>query len=234
MPDLSIGSALGEEELLAEADLWASGEMEQAFFSGQAEDVEGLPAAEEPPHKRRRKAAKLKHPPRKTALLQLKCLDGILQARLGHGLEAYVPDNSRPFPRIAPTLTLHTDEASSNISMACYLLYKLKARVLFTRDPHHRYWNDAKAALVATRQYWIVILARVVLRLPYGPWEGHGWWQKLTEQAEDSANTLQVNSSIWGEFYPMIVQISALHQLGTFGTRGLSCKRFSRKSPKPS
>ena len=142
---------------------------------------------------------------RKSAHLQLKALDGVLRQRTGRGLEALDPAiEQRPVSFPPPTLVLHMDEASTNVTMVYWMQYAAGLRVLFTRDPFHRYWNDAKAALVQVGQYWAVLLCRVVFNLPYGPWDGKAWWEKMVQQVGDMVFLLPVDGPIWGELYPRV------------------------------
>ena len=157
-----------------------------------------------PPKKKRKKAAG-KSAPRKQAQVELRALDGLLRKRLDRGLEFFLPGESPAgYDSVPPVLVLHTDEASTNISLLSWLQWSLKARTLFCRDPYRRPWNDSKLALQDCGQYWAVLLARVAFNLPYGLWDGQAWWGKLIQQAEDAAKVLPVEGPIWQEFYPRV------------------------------
>eukprot|EP00974_Lingulodinium_polyedra_P026116 2521728-Lingulodinium_polyedra.AAC.1 len=141
--------------------------MEAAFFA-----PEPAPEGGERQKKRRKKNPNPQFH-RMAAYLQLKALDKVLRQRTGQGLEAFDPLQGQvPSGFPPPTLVLHMDEAGTNVAMACWLQYSAKLRVMFTRDPFHRCWNDCKNALAQSGQYWAVLLCRVVFNLAYGPWDG--------------------------------------------------------------
>ena len=79
---------------------------------------------------------------RKQAYCELHALDAVLRHRTGQGLEAFTPMagplNESVLPR---TLVLHTDEASSNVSAGCWLLFRSGLRVAYTWGPYHCCWN---------------------------------------------------------------------------------------------
>ena len=180
-----------------EWNLWMSGSMEQAFFSKAPEPKAGA--------KPKRKPNANRPLYRKRAHMELKALDGNLRSILGAGLELFDaaadPVQLGTLPR---TLVLHTDEASTNVAMACWLLCKSGLRVMYTRDPFHRAWNDCKNSLIQAGQYWVALLCRVVFNLPYGPYDGRAWWEKLSQQANDMEGILPVGGPIWREFYPLV------------------------------
>eukprot|EP00974_Lingulodinium_polyedra_P112347 10868816-Lingulodinium_polyedra.AAC.1 len=40
--------------------------------------------------------------------------------------------------------------------------------------------------------------------MPYGPWDGSAFWEKLQSSAEDAVHLLPADGRIWEEFYPRI------------------------------
>ena len=114
---------------------------------------------------------------------------------------------------------LHGDEASPNLALACWLSYATRARVLWTRDPYLRAWNDSKLALSTTGQLWVSLLARVVYNVVYGPWEGCAWWEKMCAQTRDTAAMLPVDGPVWSAFYPLVCDDRGLEPLGTLEHR---------------
>ena len=106
----------------------------------------------------------IRHTPRHAAHLELKALDKVIKARTGLGLEPFGAGSTEgAYPH--RTLVLHMDEASVNLSAFCFLAFRKRLRVLFTRDPFHRAWNDAKLALSSTNQFWVTLLCRVVMNV---------------------------------------------------------------------
>ena len=190
--------------------LWQSGAMEQAFFADEAD--EGTTKAGGKKRKKNPNASR----PRKTAYMQLRALDKVLLYRTGQGLAQFLPEGAldalTPSPR---TLVLHLDEAAPNVSMVGWMLFAKKLRIMFTRDPFHRCWNDVKLALMASGQFWAVLLCRVVFNLPYGPWEGCAWYEKLKAAAADLVDALPLDGPIWEEFYPLICRDFGELALGT-------------------
>lgn len=75
-------------------------------------------------------------------------------------------------------------------------------RCLLTREPFHICWNYTKAALHACGLFWVVLLARIVFNMPYGPWDGQAWWNTLVDTAEDLVMQLLWDGRIWQECYP--------------------------------
>eukprot|EP00974_Lingulodinium_polyedra_P040874 3928536-Lingulodinium_polyedra.AAC.1 len=67
----------------------------------------------------------------------------------GIGLVAFAPDapgSADPLPS-RPLLCLHYDEASSNLSLIMWMVYKAQMRVFPCRDIFHRQWNDTQLAV---------------------------------------------------------------------------------------
>ena len=53
------------------------------------------------------------------------------------------------------------------------------------RDIFHREWNDCMGAITASGFWFVVLLTSMVFNLPYVPWDGSAWFQKMVEGAED-------------------------------------------------
>ena len=230
LPDLRLGAEVDAQLAEEEWDLWRSGEFEQAFFAAGAEEEVPEPKK----GKKRRKRDRNPKWHRKQAFVQVKAWDQVLRARVGKGLEYF--GEKAPFAAGAPppALVLHMDEASSNMSAVSWMAYKAGLRVMCLSDPFHRCWNDCKLALLRSGQYWVVLLARVVFNLPYGPWEGCAWFEKLKSSAAGSLQLLPVDGPIWKAFYPLVasdrnkaVAGTRLHKeavLREAATDSVSCK----------
>eukprot|EP00974_Lingulodinium_polyedra_P006089 576266-Lingulodinium_polyedra.AAC.1 len=78
------------------------------------------------------------------------------------------------------------------MALATFLLYHLKCRLVPMRDIYHREWNDVKLALKKSDLWYAVLLSTLAFNLPYGPWDGAGWFSKL----QDSAKALMEEESI--------------------------------------
>eukprot|EP00971_Amphidinium_carterae_P333236 6467864-Amphidinium_carterae.1 len=91
-----------------------------------------------------------------------------------------------------PTLLVLTgDEASVNLRMVHWLTGRLKARVLWFRDPAHRSWNDSRAGLRDTGLWVDVLESLQVMSTLQGPWRTGSWWSEMkasTEQHVSKSN----------------------------------------------
>ena len=125
-----VSDVLAAEEF----QLWQSGRMEETFFAAEAPPVAGADGRP----KKKRKVAVTRALPRHSACVQLRALDKVLRQRTGAGPEQFpgTPEGEVPLLPLR-TLVLHTDEASSNLALVCWLAYRSGIRVLFTRDPFH-------------------------------------------------------------------------------------------------
>eukprot|EP00974_Lingulodinium_polyedra_P051483 4953431-Lingulodinium_polyedra.AAC.1 len=66
-----------------------------------------------------------------------------------------------------------------------WFAYKAGLRVMGVRDIFHREWNDVIGALKQAELWWVVILTTLAYHLPYGPWDGSSWYQRMVESAAD-------------------------------------------------
>ena len=177
MLDLHVGSELSDAAFEEECDLWTEGLVERDCWKKG-------PAAVTKSGKPARKASTLINKPRSSAYVTAKALDHMLQLVLGCGLVRFVYDPAaRWVDRALPVLVLHGDEASPNLSMACWLMYKAKVRCIWMRDIYHRAWNDVSITLRRAGLWWVVLLGRVVFNLPYGPWDGCAFWENYSPRA---------------------------------------------------
>eukprot|EP00974_Lingulodinium_polyedra_P041032 3943298-Lingulodinium_polyedra.AAC.1 len=88
--------------------------------------------------------------------------------------------------------------------MVQWLTYSAGLRVLGLRDVFHREWNDTKAAVKAGGLWWVVVWTIVVYNLPYGPWDGGSWWQKMLEASQAAQQHSGPSGLLFGAFYPKI------------------------------
>ena len=116
---------------------------------------------------------------RLAALDLLVALDTQVEAIVGVGLAQFVPDLGAALPPYAPhrqkLLTAITDEASSNLALCHWLMWKTQLRMVHMRGPLHREWNDVTDALEKAGLWSVVLLTTVVFNLAYGPWKGSAW-----------------------------------------------------------
>ena len=120
----------------------------------------------------------------------LRSLDNALRIGRGAGLAAFLPaapGSDAPLPR-RPLLTWHFDQASTNMAGAMFLAYHVKLRILPVMDIFHREWNDVSLAAQRAGCWSAVLLSSLAMNVPFGPWDGCGWWEKLKEGACDLAS----------------------------------------------
>ena len=133
----------------------------------------------------------------------LRVLDNALKVGRGVGLSAFKPDarGSGDALHRRPLLVWHFDQASTNMSVAQFLSYCLKLRVLPIFDIIHREWNDVSLAVQRTGLWSGVLfffrgchlgpaISPQPLRLPDGAsvWSRsqglkHSTWQLLIDPA---------------------------------------------------
>ena len=187
MPDLRFGVSVSDELWLEEYDLWKSGDMETALSSHlklqQKQRVS----------RRKRKIDKTPKWFRQGAFIEAKALDGLSRNRLIAGLEHFC-GGAGVGPGLAPppTLVLHMDEASSNVSLLCWLQYKAGLWVMVYSGPSHRCWNDGKLSILLSSQYWVVLMCRLVYNFTHGYWGGHSCFEKLKTAGEEAIKLLPV------------------------------------------
>ena len=155
---------------------------------------------------------------RQSAYFNFKAIDKMLCLILGVGFAAFLA-NSDDVPLIdsddfLPTLILHLDEGSPGYALMWFLMYGLPMRVVAMRDPLHRQWNDARLALSRSRHWWIVQLTSTCINLPFGPWDGSAWWERLVSQAQDFA----VRSTQWSPLFMSLYSLIC-KDLGEGGPR---------------
>ena len=151
----------------------------------------------------RSKAAKKDVLARKASFANLRCADNALKAVRGVGLAAFShdgPGSDEPLPS-RPLLVWSFDQASTNMSVAMFLLYKVGLRLITIPDVFHRAWNDTMGALKMAHMWHVVTLAAMAFNLPFGPWDGASWFQKLKESAIDFVATSVDGGPLFDAFY---------------------------------
>ena len=84
-------------------------------------------------------------------------------------------------PGPLPLLCASTDEGGGNMPMVQFMQGDLHLRLLWFRDPSHRYANDWKLALKHA-DLWPFVLERLhCMNVLHGPWQEQGWWRKIQE-----------------------------------------------------
>lgn len=155
---------------------------------------------------------------RLAALDLLVALDTQVEAIVGVGLAQFVPDLGAALPPYAPhrqkLLTAITDEASSNLALCHWLMWKTQLRMVHMRDPLHREWNDVTDALEKAGLWSVVLLTTVVFNLAYGPWKGSAWWRKLQEGGAELAAAAGVGDQLVEELYEAICQDLGVEAFG--------------------
>ena len=106
--------------------------------------------------------------------------------------------------RVPPTLILHLDEGSPAFSMTWYLLFGRDLRLLPQRDPYHREWNDIKNAIGDNDQWHVILLMTAVFNLPFGPWDGAAWFNKLRDMSDESSQSSSPSDPLFTALYPLL------------------------------
>ena len=153
---------------------------------------------------------------RNSAYLHIKALDHQLILTIGEGLKLFIGEscenddcalvalNYLNSGRAPPTLILHLDEGSPAFSMTWYLLFGRDLRMLPQRDPYHREWNDIKNAVGDNDQWHVILLMTVVFNLPFGPWDGAAWFNKLKDMSDESSQSSSPSDPLFTALYPLL------------------------------
>ena len=84
-------------------------------------------------------------------------------------------------PRPLPLLCATTDEGGGNMPMVQFMQGDLHLRMLWLRDPSHRYANDWKLA-AKHADLWPFVYERLhCMHVLHGPWQEQAWWKKIQE-----------------------------------------------------
>ena len=84
-------------------------------------------------------------------------------------------------PRPLPLLCATTDEGGGNMPMVQFMQGDLHLRLLWLRDPSHRYANDWKLA-AKHADLWPFVYERLhCMNVLHGPWQEQAWWKKIQE-----------------------------------------------------
>eukprot|EP00974_Lingulodinium_polyedra_P009016 862223-Lingulodinium_polyedra.AAC.1 len=75
-------------------------------------------------------------------------------------------------------------------------------RVLPLRDVFHREWNDTLNAVKGCGLYWVLVCSTLLYNLPYGPWDGAGWFDQLQEAAGVYWERATVQDPLFQALYP--------------------------------
>ena len=173
-------------EFVEEADQEAWHLQQAAFFAAPKPE----PKAQAGGRKRKRtivKGPRVIVKERRASFACLRALDYALLQGTKRGLADFMEDAEGSTGDLCKRSVLVTffDEASTNMAMAMWLQYKVRLRMIFIRDVFHREWNDVSLAVKHTGLWWVVLLSSLAFNLPFGPWDGSGWWEQLKEGARD-------------------------------------------------
>ena len=180
---LSLWQAAGFVE---EADQEAWHLQQAAFFVAPKPE----PKAQAGGRKRKRtivKGPRVIVKERRASFACLRALDNALLQGTKRGLADFMEDAEGSTGDLCKrsVLVIFFDEASTNMAMAMWLQYKVRLRMIFIRDVFHREWNDVSLAVKHTGLWWVVLLSSLAFNLPFGPWDGSGWWEQRKEGARD-------------------------------------------------
>ena len=173
-------------EFVEEADQEAWHLQQAAFFAAPKPE----PKAQAGGRKRKRtivKGPRVIVKERRASFACLRALDNALLQGTKIGLADFMEDAEGSTGDLCKrsVLVIFLDEASTNMAMAMWLQYKVRLRMIFIRDVFHREWNDVSLAVRHTGLWWVVLLSSLAFNLPFGPWDGSGWWEQLKEGARD-------------------------------------------------
>ena len=207
IPDITYWTQEGGEKV-SEEDQEYMANYQSYFFSEPAATLK-----RSQPKKKRATGPKLPAPAkalRQSAYHEMRALDKVLTTMLGLGLVFFLhtddEDGVRDRDDFYPTLVLHFDEASQGFAMIWYLLYALPMRIVPVRDVFHREWNDARLALSGSQLWWVVLITTIVVNLPFGPWEGGTWWERMVSQAADMSVRSSSDSPLFTILYELIAR----------------------------
>eukprot|EP00974_Lingulodinium_polyedra_P053391 5129326-Lingulodinium_polyedra.AAC.1 len=71
------------------------------------------------------------------------------------------------------------------MAAAMFMQYHVKLRMIGIMDIFHREWNDVSLALQRAGCWSAVLLSTLAFNVPFGPWDGSAWWEKMKESAQD-------------------------------------------------
>jgi len=93
-----------------------------------------------------------------------------------------------------PIIVMTQDEGSNGLAAANYMgSVACGMNLVWRRDPPHRDWNDAKAALKETGLWQSVLKATLAFNANYGPFMGAGFNQEKVEAWKEYLNGLKRN-----------------------------------------
>ena len=129
--------------------------------------------------------------------------------------------------RGGPLLALFLDEHGVQLSMLQKTLCRLNLRILWFRDPFHRYWRDLLMALQEAN-LWTDILERMhIMNIPTGPWKSARWWRDITDALAEHFSKYDHCNPL---FRAMLPELSAEARSNGFGTDTPEGSRASERS----
>ena len=149
---------------------------------------------------------------RESAHMHIRALDKQLELTTGKGLSQFEgwEDDANEVARqllhedvIPPTFCLHLDQGSPAYCMTWFLMRHVGLRMLSIPDPFHRSWNDIKMG-VGRRLRFVILLMVVVFNLPFGPWDGGAWYEKLLDLSEEMAKSLNTATPLFIALYELL------------------------------
>ena len=225
MPDICFDVMEGGEKVPEEAQEEMA--VYQSYFFSEPEIDRKRKHAAENKGKKGKGSAGPKNPKipacsaklRQSAFFNIKAIDKMLKVMLGMGFAMFLASGAdlclAEMETFHPTLVLHLDEGSPGYAKIWFLMYGLPLRVMPMRDVFHREWNDARLGLSESHLWWIVQLTTVCVNLPFGPWDGSAWWEKVVGQAQDFAVRSNEFSPLYLSLYSLICTDLGEEAVGT-------------------
>ena len=196
------------------------------FFADDEDDDK--PAELDPKGKGKDRTRKVEKCPwgvtaqRESGHMHIQALDKQLELATGKGLIQF-RETDRDAKQVAkdflerdvipPVLNLHLDQGSPAYCMTWFLLGWVGLRMNAIPDPFHRSWNDVKMG-VGKRLRFVVLLMVVVFNLPFGPWQGGAWYEKLLTMSEEMAQSMNAANPLFIALYELLCADHGLEPVG--------------------
>jgi len=81
------------------------------------------------------------------------------------------------------------------MALAAFWKFKLEMRVVLGWDIIHELVNTVDRALTSAGWWPVVLELLIAWRLPWGPWQSLGFWQKLRQAARASVDIVHEENS---------------------------------------
>ena len=111
-----------------------------------------------------------------------------------------------PLPALPPCLTLITDQQSTQMASANFLMYQLGMVMLHLRDPCHRAHNDCTLACKESGVWPVIVCTTVIYNLHFGPWASAAWFGTVKEGMTEMVVNMDPSNRLLGHFWNDILQ----------------------------